>query len=1003
MKRFLLLFSLFPFLLLLGQQYQSFWYNTDNGLPQNSIKDIIKDKYGFIWLSTDGGIVRYDGKDFITYKNLKISNFNFFFFLGQPQTDHIVIPNAAEREYLVIKNRKIKVYKPDSQEIKEDVNRIYHQGKEYIFFSKNNSQFAITSPSRAFIGFKSGMYLFEDGKNIVYLKKNSSEEITIPFLFKMKNLKNFFGFGETLFLRDPERKKIIQFEADKISDFPCDDPLYTDPASRIYWQKTINQNFIINKGVIYISTLQNGTLKAIPLIRLKNSDIDIASIYSILFDKESRSIYLGTVNKGLNIIKIPSFTTPELAPTVEYRVQYTMLPFGKDQIINIQGRIFKRHSLVKDYHFNTFDELGALYDEKKNILFVSSSNHRIYRRYAPDYKKYDSLSSDKTRFPILVFKDRESYMQLHSDNIRFYLVIYKDSNFDKPEYIFPFDNLIYSAMHIDHDRLLVGLIDGLYLVSKSKRTIKKIRTPSLNVKNIISTESGNVWIITRGKGFYLFKNNRLIKMPYDENAYLSYPHNVIRDKKGFLWIPSNNGLFKVPESSLLEYAKNNTKKVFYYRYTKDDGFKINEFNGAGTSSCFAELENGDFVLPSMDGYVFFNPLQTPSYYPKAKNIYIERAKIKNSDFIYFKDTLNLKNDFEDTSVFIDTPYFSNNDNLYMEAGFRNEENNIKWNKLRNREYSIPHLSPGLYTLYIRTLISPTGHFTYKKILINVPALFYQTTWFRTVVILIFIGLIIFLIRLRTQFLQKKNTTLKKIVHQKNDELKITQDQLKNEAEYQKDLIQTINHDITTPIKYLSVMSQKLSETDNINLQKQYFDTIHKSSEELYKFTLNLKNYTELFSSQAQKYQENEYSISEILEEKKNLFAQIAAQNNIIINNIAPLNIVLNINESMMSAIIHNLVDNAVKNTFEGEIILNAEEKEYQIIISVTDSGVGMKEDVLEYYNSLINNIKNKPSSFKSQGLGLHLVIQLLKKIDGSIRFKPHHPKGTRVEITIQKP
>lgn len=34
-------------------QYISTWYNTDNGLPQNSIKDIIKDKYGFIWLATE--------------------------------------------------------------------------------------------------------------------------------------------------------------------------------------------------------------------------------------------------------------------------------------------------------------------------------------------------------------------------------------------------------------------------------------------------------------------------------------------------------------------------------------------------------------------------------------------------------------------------------------------------------------------------------------------------------------------------------------------------------------------------------------------------------------------------------------------------------------------------------------------------------------------------------------------------------------------------------------
>jgi hypothetical protein len=31
-----------------SQQIASVWYDTDNGLPQNSVKDITKDKYGFM-------------------------------------------------------------------------------------------------------------------------------------------------------------------------------------------------------------------------------------------------------------------------------------------------------------------------------------------------------------------------------------------------------------------------------------------------------------------------------------------------------------------------------------------------------------------------------------------------------------------------------------------------------------------------------------------------------------------------------------------------------------------------------------------------------------------------------------------------------------------------------------------------------------------------------------------------------------------------------------------
>ena len=43
------------------QNFTSKWFNVDNGLTQNSIKDIVKDQYGFIWLTTENGIIRYDG------------------------------------------------------------------------------------------------------------------------------------------------------------------------------------------------------------------------------------------------------------------------------------------------------------------------------------------------------------------------------------------------------------------------------------------------------------------------------------------------------------------------------------------------------------------------------------------------------------------------------------------------------------------------------------------------------------------------------------------------------------------------------------------------------------------------------------------------------------------------------------------------------------------------------------------------------------------------------
>ena len=48
-------------------KYTMTHYTADNGLPQNSIKSITADGYGFIWLATEDGLVRFDGHRFYVF------------------------------------------------------------------------------------------------------------------------------------------------------------------------------------------------------------------------------------------------------------------------------------------------------------------------------------------------------------------------------------------------------------------------------------------------------------------------------------------------------------------------------------------------------------------------------------------------------------------------------------------------------------------------------------------------------------------------------------------------------------------------------------------------------------------------------------------------------------------------------------------------------------------------------------------------------------------------
>ena len=52
---------------LLGKKYLVSNYTIEDGLPQNSVKDIVFDKAGYCWMATEMGLSRFDGKQFKNY------------------------------------------------------------------------------------------------------------------------------------------------------------------------------------------------------------------------------------------------------------------------------------------------------------------------------------------------------------------------------------------------------------------------------------------------------------------------------------------------------------------------------------------------------------------------------------------------------------------------------------------------------------------------------------------------------------------------------------------------------------------------------------------------------------------------------------------------------------------------------------------------------------------------------------------------------------------------
>lgn len=993
----LLVFFLILFSSVYSQKPYIQYYNTDNGLPQNSVKDIIKDKYGFIWLTTENGIVRYDGNSFLVYKNFPLNSQRFTYFYGNTERDSIFTTGEFGKS-LLLHNKFPKV-----ATINKFPNFILKHHTNYLLYCSNYS-YASSSGMNFYMNFKDGRYYLQENF-LIYEDFHSKVEKKLSIHPIYKNTPRVFALDQLLFYIDIPSKKIRKIEKGGISD-SYDVPLLTDINSKILWSQINNQIFIINKGTIYSCNYHDKQLKTSKIITLDNvKDENFISIY---YDKKYKKLYLGSSIDGLQIISLSDFVSVKRPPSKPESVFYATLPYGSSSVISIFGEVYNRNGLIENKDFKNTSPYFMDYDEAGNIVTMSTNDVIIYQK-SSSLKKTKSIKKvflkdfffdDKKYYAIL--KDLRNNQTPEFDGV---LAVYKDQSFTHPEKKIFFRNEPTKFLPLDAENMLVGTTKSLYKISLKTNKVYTISGNELtSIRDIVRSKDGNVWITAAGKGIYLLKNGHLILMPYDADKNISSSHTILEDTNGYFWIPTNNGLYRVLESELMKYAQNKKYRVNYYKYTKDAGFNTNEFNG-GSNICGNQLKNGEFVLPSLNGLVFFNPLKIKNYYPEK--IYIERAMVDNKEQ-YFKKDLHLDQKSSRIDIFIDAPFYANSDNVVIEAKLGGSPN-AKWEPIgKDRKFSISNLGYGNHSLEIKMLVSDDGKFVYKKINIIIPPYFYQTLGFKIFIFSVLLLLLYLLVKWRISFLKKKNLELEGIIASRTqtlsdtvEKLVTTKEKLHKEVEQQKKLIGTITHDITTPVKFIALTAKEVLDGSNFNKQRieKILTSIYKSSDQLYNFTLTLKEYADIYTHYRSDETE-QYSLYQLIEEKKTLFNEIAEKNNTVISNQVDQSLMIQISKNILSAIVHNLMDNSVKYTQNGTITLKSKTRGEHIVLFITDTGIGMEQKKIDYYTRLQDNIDNEKLLLQKYGMGLHLVLQLLQMIGGKIIFKKNELQGTSFQLIL---
>lgn len=238
---------------------------------------------------------------------------------------------------------------------------------------------------------------------------------------------------------------------------------------------------------------------------------------------------------------------------------------------------------------------------------------------------------------------------------------------------------------------------------------------------------------------------------------------------------------------------------------------------------------------------------------------------------------------------------------------------------------------------------------------------------------------------------------------------------KNILEQQRKELQELNE---TKDKFFSIIAHDLKNPFNTviglsDLMVQRFDSYSK--EKLKEFSIQINR----FSNDAYDLLENllQWSRSQtnrinIVRDKINLYAFIediigfcnykSQCKNINLENKINKNIVVFTDKNLLSTILRNLINNAIKFTEkDGQIEIFSEKQNGFIKIHIKDDGIGMSEESLEKLFTQNSNISTEgTNSEKGTGLGLILVKEFVDKCGGELQVQSEINNGSDFSFTL---
>jgi PAS domain S-box-containing protein len=214
----------------------------------------------------------------------------------------------------------------------------------------------------------------------------------------------------------------------------------------------------------------------------------------------------------------------------------------------------------------------------------------------------------------------------------------------------------------------------------------------------------------------------------------------------------------------------------------------------------------------------------------------------------------------------------------------------------------------------------------------------------------------------------------------------------------------VSHEFRTPLTLmLSPLEELLAKpTDQISSDNRVLiDVARRNSLRLLKLVNSLLDFSRIEAGRAQATYER-IDLANLTSDLASNFRSACERAGLqLVIDCPPLTELVYIDCDMWEKIVLNLLSNAFKFTFEGEIAVRLREVAGQAELSISDSGVGIPSPELPRLFERFHRIEGQKSrTYEGSGIGLALVQELIKFHKGTIKVDSAVGRGTTFTVTI---